>query len=648
MQHLKKVFLSVAGLWVGLGLAAQTEEWKLNLDSVTVQASRMHIPANRMGKYVTILEKEDLEKLPGNSLDELLRTIPGLEMQMRGIGGAQADISVRGSTFNQVLVLLDGIRVNDPLTGHFSSYIPVPVSSVSRIEVLRGPAAAQFGSDAVGAVINIVTMDPEKTQDSGIDFKGTGFIGENEWISWDATLALSGNNWRLQVGTQAIQTDGHVIDTSGERSDVDSRQFTVSGEWHPSKQWRAYIRGAWDDRDFAARYFYTRSPFDLSRESVSRAFTMAGIEYEGLRGSDSYLRLGYQVTTDSFLFNPAFTGNFHTTDHWDIQAGHQWVPVNNLTLHAGTQWVVSGVESNDRGDHRHFRSGAFMLARWEPLPDLHAHGGVRLEYDKSFEWSLNPQLALYYLINERFSLRGFAGKGIRAADFTERFVSTRLPGVLSSGRNVGNPDLNAESSWSFELGTDLRWPKSILHRMTGFIRYSDDLIDYILTPGSQIGNVSNVSPDSEYFYAQNIALLNTFGWEYLAEYTHTWKENRWVRLSSGLLLLGISGDTNTPSKYIANSSRILWQSSLSLQWGRSNLNIQHLYKLRDSDAAEAIGAELDASYNLVNARLTYRPFGFIPASILIQVDNLLDEQFSDILGARMPGRWVKGGLSLQF
>lgn len=618
--------------------------WELDLDSITVTTSRLDLPANRMGKLVTIIDASEIRRLPANSVDEILRFIPGIEMQLRGPSGAQGDVTARASTFNQVLILLDGIKLNDPLTGHFSSYLPIPVSSIERIEILRGPAAAQYGSEAVGAVINIITSG-EKNE-PGISFNGNGMIGENNWNSWDATLGISGSDWEISLGSQRNKTDGHVIDSNETRSDLTSSQFTVAGEWRPSDKWRIGLRGAWDDRDFAARYFYTTSPLDESREIVKRRFSIADISFSPDEKRNVFLRVGYQVTTDSFRFNPMFTGNFHTTELADIQAGYRWGPTHAMSFHVGTQVQVSEIESNDRGDHDHFRAGGYVLSRWYINQRLNVHGGLRLEYDKIFEWSFNPQIAVNYEIDPRLAIRAFAGKGIRAADFTERFISTQLP-VISGGRNLGNPDLAEEKSWSFELGIDKRWPAFLLHRVTVFHRRGEDLIDYILTPGSEITNVDNVMPDADYFYAQNISRLNTTGLEYMINLSHQWKKSK-IEWNSGISFVKISGAGDTPSKYIANNSNVLWQNTIAFRHKRSSIVFQHLYKLRDEETAESIGANLSGSYHLVNFRLSHQPFGFIPLSIIVQVDNLLDERYSDILGAQMPGRWVKGGLRLQF
>ena len=112
-----------------------------------------------MTKLPASLERmiNEFSKLPVHSIDDLLRYVPGIEIQARGPMGAQSDIVLRGGTFQQVLVIVDGIRINDPLTGHFNSYIPIAPSEIDRIEILKGASSAIYGSDAVGGVIHIIT-----------------------------------------------------------------------------------------------------------------------------------------------------------------------------------------------------------------------------------------------------------------------------------------------------------------------------------------------------------------------------------------------------------------------------------------------------------------------------------------------------------
>jgi len=132
-----------------------------NLDSllnpVTVTASFQELPASKTGRNITSMNGAYFSQLPIHSLDDLLKYLPGIEVQQRGPAGAQADIVIRGGTYQQVLVLLDGLRINDPNTGHFSAYIPISPAEIERVEILKGAASGIYGSEAVGGVVQVIT-----------------------------------------------------------------------------------------------------------------------------------------------------------------------------------------------------------------------------------------------------------------------------------------------------------------------------------------------------------------------------------------------------------------------------------------------------------------------------------------------------------
>ncbi len=127
------------------------------LDPVTITSSMLEKRASETGRNIQIIKGDYFNRLPVNSLDELLRYVPGVEVQARGPMGSQSDLVLRGGTFQQVLVILDGLRLNDPNTGHFNSNIPIVPSEIERIEVLKGASSAIYGSEAVGGVIHIIS-----------------------------------------------------------------------------------------------------------------------------------------------------------------------------------------------------------------------------------------------------------------------------------------------------------------------------------------------------------------------------------------------------------------------------------------------------------------------------------------------------------
>src|SRR5215203_3727152 len=140
-----------------ISVSSIAQEKEIALDPVTITSSLSSVTASKTGRNIIVIKGDEFLKLPVNSIDELLRYVPGIEIQARGPMGAQSDIVLRGGTFQQVLVIVDGIRINDPLTGHFNSYIPIAPAEIERIEILKGASSAIYGSEAVGGVIQVIT-----------------------------------------------------------------------------------------------------------------------------------------------------------------------------------------------------------------------------------------------------------------------------------------------------------------------------------------------------------------------------------------------------------------------------------------------------------------------------------------------------------
>src|SRR4051812_38645247 len=168
--------------------ALRAQEKESDLDPVTITTSMSPEKISRTGRNLFVIKGERFSMLPIHSLDELLRYLPGIEVQSRGPMGAQSDIVLRGGTFQQVLVLLDGMRVNDPNTGHFTSYIPISPREIDRIEILKGASSAVYGSEAVGGVIHIITKSFTASQQNNTrsDIGAQITAGEYDLLGIDA------------------------------------------------------------------------------------------------------------------------------------------------------------------------------------------------------------------------------------------------------------------------------------------------------------------------------------------------------------------------------------------------------------------------------------------------------------------------------
>ena len=150
-------------------LKAQPMQIETNFDSVSIRLSEVDVKAEQlklyseMGRILTVIDRKEIDALAVSSLDALLENIPGIDIRQRGTNGTQADISMRGGTFDQVLVLLNGVNITDPQTGHYNLDIPVELSDIVKVEILHGSSARLLGPTAFSGAINIVTDKAERS-----------------------------------------------------------------------------------------------------------------------------------------------------------------------------------------------------------------------------------------------------------------------------------------------------------------------------------------------------------------------------------------------------------------------------------------------------------------------------------------------------
>ncbi len=608
---------------------------------VTVSATRIPTQTLSTGRSMHVLTRSDIEAIPVASVDELLRYVPGLETQARGPFGTQADIIIRGSTFSQVLVLIDGMRVNDPLTGHFNGYMPVSLAEIERIEVLRGPSAALYGVDAVGGVVHIITKTFAygAPVDSSSMYTGELGGGSHGLAAAQLGAVISSGNLLFAGGVTTYASTGYP--RVGEPP-ADFTLLTGSASLRSTMTdgWSTALRVATDAREFDARYYYTRSSVDQSREQVQTLWTQAMLQKEDA-ASTVRLDVSYKRLRDIFNFNPTFPSiNTHTTQYFNTMLTGHLLVTDQLSIGAGLQADYRTIISTDRGDHETGHLGLYVLGSYF-LDRLTANASFRVDYDQNYDWQFAPQLSAAYQAG-LLTLRGSVGRSVRAADYTERFVSTNIPPPLTPGRNLGNPNLEAEQSWTWDIGADARIHQWLQLSGSYFARDGSNLIDYVITNSNDIWNNTSLVPDTTYFYAQNIASVTTQGLE--VEASGLLDIAPLVRLtySIGYLMLDIESDSDQVSKYISSTARQLGNGRLGLDVGRFNLGIQGIYKVRDAEDAEVINATLSGSYVVFNASARYRILDAIGA--FIQVNNVADVRYGDILGAQMPGRWVVVGV----
>jgi len=361
---MKKKFTLIYSILISC-LSLQAQE-VISLDTVEVTASHIPLKIHQTGRNISIISGADIAMLPTNSLDEVFQAIPGVEVQSRNGFGAQADILMRGGTFTQALILIDGMRLNDPLTAHFNGNIPVTTAEIARIEVMRGPAAAIYGPDAVGGVINIVTKTFANNQSKDLEASGNLTFGQNQLVQANQGISVRGDNFIMGGGVSLNQSIGEAIpsqqiDSStvldGYNNYFDIKTVGASFATNLTQRLSLRARTAYDYRDFSARYFYTTSTFDKSAEITQNWWNHIQLaRYNNHSFTD--FNIAYKYNTDEFVFSPDFPStNTHVSQYLNLYLNHLY-QFRGFTLKMGLQADKRQIASNDRGDHEDIHCGA--------------------------------------------------------------------------------------------------------------------------------------------------------------------------------------------------------------------------------------------------------------------------------------------------
>ncbi len=459
---------TAAGLLAGalafaaLPLAAQQAP-PVPLDTLQVLGSRASPDLPLRTRSVQVLSRAELQGLPARTVADALRWGLGVELGERS--PAQADLSVRGAGFEQVLVLVDGKRVSDPQTGHFDLNLAIPLDRVERIEILRGPASVLYGGDAVGGVVNVVTRD-----DPSWSFRG-------EWGSF-GTRTLAGQGGVPLGPRGSLQLSGEMGNSDGHREGTDWEQLLGTAVLRlPLLGGSATGELSRGERDFGADGFYAPFP---SFESTRATTASAGWRPLAPGRLELEPRITWREHTDDFILireDPAFYRNQHVS----TQLGGE--VVGRLRLAPGVSVAVGGEGGRDRlesgtlGDREEERWALFGEGAWATGGGVDVSGGIRLDRHDRWGDFVSPSVAVAIPVEEDVRLRASWGRAFRGPSWTERHYTDPA--------HRASPELLPEESDAWEMG--LTWEDGGDFRLdvAGFRRTSTNLIDWVRPAGSE-------------------------------------------------------------------------------------------------------------------------------------------------------------------
>jgi iron complex outermembrane receptor protein len=310
-------------------------------------------------------------------------------------------------------------------------------------------------------------------------------------------------------------------------------------------------------------------------------------------------------------------------------------------LITGLQIQDKKIESNDRGNHQILQTAAYVLLQQSIGENLLISPALRIDHTENSGTELIPQLNLSYKTGI-VQWRGSIGKTIRQADFTEGYNNYNKT-LVTSG-SIGNPNLEAERSLSYEAGADIYLKSNWRIASTLFQRDQQKVIDWTPTAYNEMPRKTNLSPTGTYALASNIAKVKTAGFETDIQYQQQWSKGRKIMASMGFVWLDSKISEGTPSFYLSSHAKLLTNASMIYTGRFILLSANAIYKIRNAAQSAAINADLSENYFVMN----FRAQAFIlkhKAGVYLEANNMFDCSYSDLLGAPMPGRWIVAGLN---
>ena len=433
--------------------AAQRAPQQVDTVHVVARTDPTVVSATRSFEVIT---RSDLARHAARSLADVLGLALGVDAQPRS--PAQADLGLRGSTFNQVVVLVDGVRVSDVQSGHYALDLAVPVAMIERVELLRGTGSAMYGSDAIGGVINIVTRMDSSFRDVATR------VGSFGGALGRAALGAAVRGTRLHAGADVDRSSGHRDGT-----DYRIAQGRASAERRVGAA-RVSADAATGVRQFGAADFYSPFPsFETTRSATGSLRAQLPMGERVPLGGALHRRRHSDVFTLK-RENPAFYQNVHHSWQHGAEGTAQVALAPRLHAAVGAELLDARLRSARLGDHRERRHAEFAEATLGRAGGASLDLGLRHDRSSAVGSFVSPSIGVAIPLPARMQLRASSSRGFRAPTWTERYYVDPA--------NVADSSLRVERFAATEVGLRVAPLARVSADVALFERRAHDLIDW--------------------------------------------------------------------------------------------------------------------------------------------------------------------------
>lgn len=609
------------------------------IEEIVVTSSRAQIPFSHVLRSTEVCTSGDIRMSVTGEPSGALEMIPGVDIRQRGAPGQQTDISIRGGTFDQTLVLVNGVNVSDPQTGHHNMDLPFDMDAIERIELLKGPGARIFGPNAFNGVVNVIVKEPLENR---IRASVTG--GSHNFTNASLSLSLTRLKLSDQFSASRSSSDGYIDNTDFTNASLFNRLIFKAGKRKFDLQSGYFSKG------FGANSFYSLK-FPDQYEETRTFFGSLKVSLSGRISPVFYWRRHY----DCFkLFRddpPAwYTGNnYHMTDaigsslNYEIKEGDDFVTSigysvrferimsNKLGKDLNTEKPVPWTDDLKYTKGASRMNAGIMIEQSYYGSILQLSGGLLTNYSNGPKQGITifPGIDAGLSLTDNLRIFSSLNKTLRQPTFTDLYYN--------DATSRGNPDLKPEEALAAEAGIKYR-KESFASELSFFRRNGKNMIDWVKTDESEIWQVMNLTS------------VIISGVEVSAEFDFRQSGNRFLNYArAGYTCL------------YADKSSKGYQSKYLLDIMKNKVDLVLAHKIYKNISAnwtiswqERAGGYISYTNGIANktetpfrdvflidGRISYRNKGF---GLFLSATNILNESYYDIGGVSEPGRWLRAGI----
>lgn len=575
------------------------------LQQVVIQGNRIQTGFDETAAHVVVLKANELKQLPAISVSDVLHYIPGVDIRQRGANGIQADAGIRGSTFDQVLILINGIKISDAQTGHHSLNLPIDIDNIERIEILKGPAARIFGQNAFAGAINIITKNPDK---AFIKLQAIG--GGNGLGGFRISAAQTSEKVKHYLSASRDFSDGYQYNTAYQINNFfyQSQVNTTAGKLN--------VLAGYTNRVFGANGFYASPAATEQHEAIQTSLAAITLQTQPAQKVTLNHRVYWRRNQDEYIynrFNPTAYRNFHLNNTVGYEANASFTH-NHGSTGIGIDVNQLWLRSTNLGNRERIVATLFAEHRIELLSKrLSITPGVQFNYYSDFGSNFFPGLDVGLAINQHLAAFANVGYTYRVPTYTDLYYSDPA--------NLGNPNLLPEYALSYEAGLKLIDSKILQGQLSYFVRNGKRIIDW-----------TKAQP-ADPWRPDNLIGVNMQG----IDLSLTLKPARYMAVTAGYTYIDADKVSDLGfSRYAFENLKHQVQGGLTLFYSNS---ISHAINYRYCDRANL------PDYNLVDTRLAWQGKTF---GAFADLTNVFNVSYKETNLVTMPGRWFKAGVSYRF